>query len=183
VTPEQTRARFGAPLAEALARRRVTLGFLLSAFVFWLASPSWRSLAYGLAVAAVGEALRLWAAGHIEKSREVTQSGPYRFLRHPLYAGSTLIGAGVAVGANSAWVAVLVGLYLATTIPAAIRSEESHLREKFGGAYDAYARGADPSVVRRFSIARALANREHHTVAGLVVAFALLALKAQLSVR
>jgi len=45
-------------------------------------------------VAACGELLRLWAAGHLEKSREVTTSGPYRFTRHPLYMGSTLIGIG-----------------------------------------------------------------------------------------
>ena len=30
------------------------------------------------AVAALGEALRIWAAGHLNKSREVTSSGPYR---------------------------------------------------------------------------------------------------------
>ena len=41
-----------------------------------------------------GEALRMWAAGHLNKSREVTSSGPYRFVAHPLYVGSSMMGAG-----------------------------------------------------------------------------------------
>ena len=45
----------------------------------------------------------------------------------------------MAVVANNAIVAVIVIAYLALTLTAAMRSEEAHLREKFGDAYDAYA--------------------------------------------
>ena len=69
----------------------------------------------------------------------MTQSGPYRYTRHPLYLGSSLIGIGMAVAANNVIVAVIVIAYLALTLTAAMRSEEAHLREKFGDAYDAYA--------------------------------------------
>jgi protein-S-isoprenylcysteine O-methyltransferase Ste14 len=125
-----------------------------------------------------GEALRIWAAGHLEKSREVTQSGPYRWTRHPLYVGSSIIGAGFALAAWHPVVALVAALYLGTTIPAAIRAEEAHLRDKFGDAYDAYASQASTPVVRAFSIRRALFNREHHTLAGLLAVMAVLALKA-----
>ena len=82
----------------------------------------------------------MWAAGHLEKSREVTRSGPYRFTRHPLYLGSSVIGPGYChCVQRAAVVAALIALYLASTIPAAMRAEEAHLREKFGGGYDAYA--------------------------------------------
>ena len=176
-----TLARTWARLAVALARRRVFLGFACGAAVLWLAAPTWRSLAAGAAVAAVGEAIRVWAAGHVEKSREVTRSGPYQFTRHPLYLGSSVIGLGIAI-ASARWaVAALVTLYLATTITAAIRAEEAHLREKFGGDYDAYALRTAPPMIRSFSVARALANREHHTLAGLLAALTLLALKVRLS--
>jgi protein-S-isoprenylcysteine O-methyltransferase Ste14 len=136
-----------------------------------------RSLVLGAIVAAVGEALRVWAAGHVEKSREVTRSGPYRWMRHPLYVGSSVIGAGVAVACASVAVAMAIAIYLAITIPAAIRAEEAHLREKFGVAYDAYASGRAEPATRAFSSARAIRNREHHSVAGLLAAFALLGLK------
>jgi protein-S-isoprenylcysteine O-methyltransferase Ste14 len=171
------RARSGRSVSQRVARWRVPLGFAFAAVVLWLAEPTWQTLAVGGAVAAAGEALRIWAAGHVEKSREVTRSGPYRYTRHPLYLGSSVIGAGIAIAAGS-WIVVLVIVtYLAITIAAAIRAEEAHLREKFGGAYDAYAANAAPPMLRRFSASRALANREHHAIAGLLAALALLALK------
>jgi steroid 5-alpha reductase family enzyme len=106
----------------------------------------------------------------------VTRSGPYRWVRHPLYAGSTLMGVGLAVAARAPVVAVIVAAYLALMLTAAIRSEEAALRARFGPAYDEYARGAvDRS--RRFSLARAWRNREYRAVLGLTVSFGLLALK------
>ena len=166
-----------------LARWRVALGFTFAAIVLWLATPTVTSMLIGSGVALVGEAIRLWAAGHVEKSREVTRSGPYRFTRHPLYVGSTIIGVGIVVASNSWIVGAIVLLYLGTTITAAIRAEEAHLREKFGGEYDAYASRVAPPMRRSFSRSRAFANREHHTIAGLVVALALLALKVGYSIR
>ena len=168
--------------ASALARRRVPLGFLCAAAALWLARPTPRSLAIGAAVAAVGELLRIWAAGHLEKGREVTVSGPYRFTRHPLYVGSSIVGAGIAIASWSPIVAALTALYLGVTLSAAIATEERHLTEKFGGAYPAYRDGRATAAPRRFSLARAMRNREYRAVAGLAVALALLALRIALSV-
>lgn len=160
-----------------LARWRVTLGFVFAAVVMWLATPNLMSLVLGATVAAIGELIRLWAAGHLEKSKEVTQSGPYRYTRHPLYLGSSLIGIGLAIVANNGVVAAIVIAYLALTLPAAMKSEEAHLREKFGDAYDAYAEKRAPRVERVFSWQRAIHNREHHTIAGLVSGLLVLAAK------
>jgi protein-S-isoprenylcysteine O-methyltransferase Ste14 len=150
-----------------LARWRVSLGFVFAGVILWLATPTRESFLTGSAVATLGEWLRVWAAGHLEKSREVTQSGPYRFTRHPLYLGSSLIGVGFAVIANNVATAFIVIAYLGLTLTAAMRSEEAHLREKFGDAYDAYVERRAPPAERRFSWSRALRNREHHTLAGL----------------
>ena len=70
-----------------IARLRVAFGFAAAAVTIALARPSWESLAAGSLVAAAGEAVRIWAAGHLVKGREVTTSGPYRFTGHPLYLG------------------------------------------------------------------------------------------------
>lgn len=161
-----------------LARWRVTLGFVFAAIVLWLATPTLQSLMIGSVSAIAGELLRLWAAGHLEKSKEVTQSGPYRYTRHPLYLGSTLIGIGMAVAANDLVVAAIVLAYLALTLTAAMRSEEAHLREKFGDAYDAYAEKRAPRVERSFSWQRALRNREHHTMLGLAAGLIALFVKS-----
>ena len=153
-------------MTRLLARWRVFLGFVFAAIVVWLATPTPRSLMIGAAIAMIGESIRIWAAGHLEKSKEVTQSGPYRYTRHPLYLGSSLIGIGIAVVSNNLIVGTIVIAYLALTLTAAMRSEEAHLREKFGDAYDAYAQRRAPMVDRPFSWRRAIYNREHHTVAG-----------------
>ncbi len=167
-----------ARLAEALARRRVPLGFAFGALVLWLARPTPRSLAIGAPIAVAGELLRVWAAGHLEKGREVTTSGPYRLTRHPLYLGSTLIGVGLAIGAASAAVAVVVLAYLVITLTAAIRTEESHLTEKFGEVYPAYREGRVAGKARRFSLERAMRNREYRAVIGVAVVLAWLLWRA-----
>jgi protein-S-isoprenylcysteine O-methyltransferase Ste14 len=167
-----------ASLTRRLARLRVPLGFVFGALVLYLARPTWPSIAAGTAVGVAGEAIRFWAAGHLEKSREVTQSGPYRFTRHPLYVGSSLLAIGVAIGAASWPVVGLVVLYMGATIAAAIRTEEAFLRDRFGDQYDAYAESRAPAVERPFSLERAWRNREYRAMSGLMIAIALLAAKA-----
>jgi protein-S-isoprenylcysteine O-methyltransferase Ste14 len=165
-------------LVRRLARYRVRLGFIAAAGALWLARPTARSLAAGAAIAVVGEGLRIWAAGHLEKGREVTVSGPYRLSRHPLYVGSTLIALGFAVASARIAAAVLVLGYLTLTYGAAIRSEEAHLTEKFGAAYPEYKEGRTTGAIRRFSVRRAVRNREYRAMAGLVLVLALLVWKA-----
>lgn len=167
-------------MAARVARARVPLGFISSLAALWLAHPTWASLATGLALATAGESIRVWAAGHLEKGREVTKSGPYRFTGHPLYLGSTVIGIGFAVASRSPIVALIAAVYLAVTLGAAIRSEEAGLRAKFGREYADYRAGRSGDPGRSFSLARALRNREHRAVAGLAVVMILLALKTWL---
>jgi phospholipid methyltransferase len=164
-------------LTRHLARRRVTLGFVFAIGVLYFARPTPRSLALGAAVGLIGEAIRIWAAGHLEKSREVTSSGPYRFTRHPLYLGSSIMAIGVAIGCRSYVVTALVLIYMCSTLAAAIRSEEAFLRERFGDAYDAYADARAPHVERAFSVERVWRNKEYRALVGLALFLGLLALK------
>ncbi len=132
----------------------------------------------GGAIAVMGQALRVWAAGHIEKGREVTRSGPYRLMRHPLYVGSAILGLGFAVAAASIGTALLVVAYFLVTYVAAVRTEEATLDARFSGEYTAYREGRAAEVGRRFSAQRAFGmNREYRSVAGLVCVFALLWLR------
>jgi protein-S-isoprenylcysteine O-methyltransferase Ste14 len=163
-----------------LAKWRVPLGFLCGVVVLWMARPTFLSVAIGGTVAAVGEMLRIWAAGHLEKGSEVTRSGPYRFTRHPLYLGSAIVGAGAAVAAQRLSVAALTAGYLGLTILSAIRTEEARMRASFGDQYDAYLQSRAKPVDRRFSLDRAIRNKEYRAVAGLAAVAGLLAVKAAL---
>ena len=164
-------------VARRLARWRVPAGYVIGIVAFWYMDPTAASLAMGAVVASAGEALRIWGAGHLEKGREVTTTGPYALTRHPLYVGSSIMGAGLAIAGRSLFVAVLTVLYLAITITAAIRSEEAHLTEKFGEHYPAYREGTASADARQFSLERAARNREYRALAGLIAVFALLAAK------
>jgi protein-S-isoprenylcysteine O-methyltransferase Ste14 len=160
-----------------LARRRVTLGFVAAVAALILARPTWTSWAVGLVVACVGEAVRIWASGHIDKGREVTTSGPYQWMRHPLYVGSSLMAAGVMVAARDPLVAMVATVYMVATIAAAVTSEEAHLREKFGDAYDRYVRAEVTHPQRGFSVERVMQNREYRAAGGVLAGFLILALK------
>jgi protein-S-isoprenylcysteine O-methyltransferase Ste14 len=171
-----------ADVARRLARLRVPLGFVTSAVVIWLATPTWRTWTAGLIVTVTGEAFRIWAAGHLEKSREVTRSGPYRLTGHPLYVGSSVIAIGVVIAANSALVALIAAIYMVTTIAAAIRTEEAFLSSAFGATYHDYRGSRAEPMQRAFSWKRAMRNREYRSVSGVLIGFALLALRIVLPV-
>jgi protein-S-isoprenylcysteine O-methyltransferase Ste14 len=166
--------------AQLLARWRVPLGYVLGIAAFLLAAPTPLSLAIGAVIGGAGEALRIWAAGHLEKGREVTRSGPYALTRHPLYLGSAIMGAGFAVAAHSLFVALIVGTYLVVTITAAIRAEEAHLTDKFGSAYQEYRDGRSTDAPRGFSLERALRNREYRALVGFAAVIALMAARLYL---
>ncbi len=174
-------------LTYVISRLRVASGFACGALVFWLAHPTAATILPGLVVAVAGEGVRIWAAGHLNKSREVTSSGPYRFVAHPLYVGSSMMGAGVAIASGSLVAAVVIAAYLLITLTAAIRNEEAFLRRAFGDEYEEYRRAGvadkagSPGIDverRRFSLARAMVNREYRAVVGLVVSVLLLVWKA-----
>lgn len=163
---------------ELLARFRVALGWVFAPLVLVLANPSSESILVGTIVGLVGEGIRIWAAGHLNKAREVTSSGPYRFFSHPLYVGSSVMGAGLAIASANPIAAALIALYLAVTLRAAIRNEEAFLRRTFGEQYHRYRSERVVDHARPFSLAQVKANREYRALAGLVVAMLLLVLKA-----
>jgi protein-S-isoprenylcysteine O-methyltransferase Ste14 len=160
-----------------LARRRVALGFICGIVVLVLARPTSTSLQVGGFIAVIGELIRIWAAGHLEKDREVTTSGPYRFTRHPLYLGSGIMALGVVIAARHPTVTLLLVVCFAVTYASAIWDEETRLTDRFGPAYPDYKAGRQGAVARTFSLQRAIRNREYRAVAGLFTVLALLSLR------
>jgi protein-S-isoprenylcysteine O-methyltransferase Ste14 len=133
-----------------VARRiRVPLGFAFAVFYFWLARPSWRSLAFGAVLIIPGLVIRAQASGHVRKNEALAMSGPYAHTRNPLYLGSLLMGIGFALSARSWWVGTaLIAMFFAIYVPV-IRSEEVFLRERFP-EFKAYAQ-AVPRMIPRFT--------------------------------
>jgi protein-S-isoprenylcysteine O-methyltransferase Ste14 len=69
----------------------------------------------------------------------LTQSGPFRHVRHPYYAGALLekIAAALVFASAAGWLLIVPWSFL---LLRQIRLEETHLRALFGPEYDAYAR-------------------------------------------
>jgi len=172
------------------SRLRVPLGWAAGIVALVLADPTPLSLAIGLPLAVLGEAVRLWAAGHIEKTKALATGGPYAHTRNPLYAGSVLLALGAALAAASPWVALVVALYFVAFYPSVVREEAKFLAEKFGPDYAAWARDVPAFLPRitpagprasRFDWARVRANREWRTALSLPVIILLLVVRWRLA--
>jgi len=123
-----------------IARRiRVPLGFAFAAFYLWRARPTWPFLLIGAAIAMLGILIRSLASGHVEKNRVLAMTGPYAYVRNPLYLGSIIIGVGFGVAARDVWIFVAIVVLFAVIYVPVIRSEAAFLRAQFP-EYDDYAR-------------------------------------------
>ena len=169
-----------------IARRiRVPLGFLLAIAYIWLARPTWISIAAGAIIAFLGVGIRAAASGHVKKNAELTKTGPYAYVRNPLYVGSIVIAAGFAISSRSWWiVAILFVMFVVIYVPV-IRSEEAFLRSAFPD-FDDYCSEV-PRLVPRFSPAYEgtgtfskelyLKHREYNAFLGTVIMLAALIVK------
>jgi protein-S-isoprenylcysteine O-methyltransferase Ste14 len=102
-----------------------------------------------------GLALRSWAAGTLRKRRELATSGPYAWIRNPLYAGSLMMMVGFCTlvkDPQSIWIVIgpVAWLYWH-----AVRSEERHLARLFPDAWPAYAAAVPRFIPRRLIRPRA----------------------------
>jgi protein-S-isoprenylcysteine O-methyltransferase Ste14 len=94
-------------------------------------------------VLATGVLLAAWAvsaAGRtiISEPDRLVTGGPYALTRNPIYLGWTLIGAGLGLAANTAWVLSLILPAAAFTHAVEIPREERYLERRFGDAYLRY---------------------------------------------
>lgn len=130
---------------------------LLSAFVYilapsWLAwavlslSPALRWFGVGLGIGSVF--LLFWvhrtlgrnfaAPGIIQARQTLITTGPYHWVRHPMYVTFFTISVTVAlVTAN--WIIIIMCLLFGVLLPSVIQIEEQTLLEKFGESYRVYA--------------------------------------------
>jgi len=102
----------------------------------------------GLALLVAGLAFACWARVHlgrnwsgsvtVKEGHELIRSGPYAYVRHPIYTG--LITAVLGTAITSGTVRAAVGLVIITlSLLRKLRTEEGFMRETFPGEYERYA--------------------------------------------
>ena len=103
----------------------------------------------GICLVALVAGLFVWArltppktySGHliVKTDQPLVQSGPYRYIRHPAYAGYLLMVLGISLGyASLAGLSTILVLVLPSLVYR-IKVEEKLLVEHFGEAYHRYA--------------------------------------------
>ena len=178
---------FNQRLHRMLLRARIPASVLMAVAILVLSHPSYESWLIGGLVVIVGEALRIWASGHIHKMAEVTRTGPYALCRHPLYLGHLLIAIGFCIMGDSIAALIIILLsFLAIYMPT-WKNEEHNLSEKFGDTYREYM-NATPALLPRwnaaafsgsFSWAMVKTHREWNHVAGLLAGMVFMVLLGQ----
>lgn len=118
--------------------------YLIGLAILIFRSPQSDGLILALPLIGLGAGLRGWGAGHLVKNDELTTTGPYAHLRHPLYLGTLMTATGFAI---------LVGGWLTLIVLAAVwpwfafhyfprkeRSESARLEASHGERFVRYRR-------------------------------------------
>ena len=122
-------ARLGAFRGHGLNTNPWLAGVGLALFVLGLAFAIWARLHIG----------RNWGTPMMERAEpELVTSGPYRFVRHPIYSGFLVAGIGTAIGLSWWWLTAvgLAGVYFLYSA----RVEERYLTDAFPDTYPTYKR-------------------------------------------
>ncbi|MFQ5508908.1 MAG: methyltransferase family protein [Leptospirillia bacterium] len=136
---------------------------------------------FGIAalLALTGAVIRFWSAGIISKSQELATSGPYAYVRNPLYSGSFLIAVALLALNGNPYFVVPVAVLAVVLYTRTIRSEEAFLTEHFGEAFIRY-RDAVPALIpwkgkvevegaeTAYSLEQSLFNKEYAGTFGTV---------------
>ena len=103
----------------------------------------------GATLTVAGIAFAVWARRFIgrnwsvdvvvKQDHELVTGGPYAWVRHPIYSGLVLAFTGTVL-AVAEWRALLALAIIVATLWRKLRTEEHLMRERFGPAYDDYAR-------------------------------------------
>jgi protein-S-isoprenylcysteine O-methyltransferase Ste14 len=168
-----------------VSHHRILCSLFLAIGLWLLARPVPTSIFAGLPVILLGEGIRTWSSGQIEKNKRLAKEGPYALTRNPLYLGNFFLGLGFSIMAGH-WVVIAVFLpTFAFIYSATIRSEEETLARLFGSEFETYKREVPRFFPRlrsgriggQFQWSLVRKHREFNTWLGVVAGIALMAIK------
>jgi len=124
-------------------RHLKTLGLIAAILLaVVLAHPTRATIAAGLIFVIIGEAVRFWAAGHLIRKQELATSGPYAYVRDPLYFGRLFLLTGFCI-MGGPWCLLLLiaglGVFFWSYLPRKYKKEMTWLEDLFGEDYTRYA--------------------------------------------
>ena len=129
--------------------RRIPL-FIAGLLLIFFARPNLPGTIVGIILILFGESIRIWAAGHLQKNEALTVTGPYAYVKNPLYIGSIFITTGFCIlGDNIYLLAGAVFMFCFHYIPYKRRVEGDRLRRRFGSRFEDYDRKVPDYIPQR----------------------------------
>ena len=124
----------------------VTPPFIFAFFCFSLETEmDYLIWSIGISLVFVGMILRIWAQQHLRYRLNVkkclTTTGPYSFIRNPVYVGNILMCLGAIITSELLWLVPIALLYWFSIYSLVVHYEERHLLEKYGEPYRRYVAG------------------------------------------
>lgn len=118
--------------------RRIPL-FIGALLLVIFAKPQYPGILIGMVLIFLGEGIRIWAAGHLQKNEVLTVTGPYAYVKNPLYIGSILITAGFCILADSVYLlAAAFFMFCFHYIPYKKKVEGDRMKRIFGSQFEDY---------------------------------------------
>lgn len=174
-------------ISSLVIKHRIFLSWLFGiAYLIFTAPPHYvpptTALLYlviGLEIAFLGEGLRIWANGYLQKDESLAVNGPFSYTRNPLYLGSFLIGCGFCIATSRLPLFVIFLAFFLLVFLNTIRHEENILEGKFGAEFQKYKENVPvfipkltpyaSNVYSGFSWKQVKHNKEQLTVLGVVL--------------
>ena len=121
---------------------RQSIGIILvSVFCFETSPDSIFPYASNFAISLIllGLATRMFASGFVLKNKELSTTGPYAFMRHPLYTGNIMILIGLCLINGFIWSFITAFIFLWFYYPTAIEYEDRKLKSLFPDTWEEWA--------------------------------------------
>jgi len=183
---------------------RLALCYTGILILIYFSKPTPRAVGLGLVFIAAGQLLRVWSAGHLVKNKRLTTTGPYAYVKNPLYLGAITIVMGFCIVGMPPWnlhltwrdprlilYLVFLAAFFLYYMPRKMKIEGDRLRAIYGEAYTRYDKSVPDMLPRltpyrsgddtRWSWAQTVDNSEHGTIMSLGVGLALIVLRTWLA--
>ncbi|MDI6735505.1 MAG: isoprenylcysteine carboxylmethyltransferase family protein [bacterium] len=136
----------------------------------------------GVVIVLLGEIIRFWAAGHLRKDKSLTTTGPYAYVKNPLYIGTLLVTIGMCLCAYNFYILALgLAVLFFQYLPYKLKKESERLEKIFGEEYTEYVRQV-PALIpkltpyrkeggesKKWSFEQVKGNSEHLTFLAILI--------------
>jgi len=174
------------------SKLRFALMYPLTIFVILFSNSDDKSIMQGVWFIIVGLLLRVWANGYAVKLDKLTTSGPYGYIRHPLYLGTMFLVIGFVIMLKIYYIGALFFILMAIVYYRTIKKEEVMLEEKFKDAFLGYKKKVPavfPKIIHyregekwSFSFKRLIKSQEYKTFLWVIIVMIIFHLKDEIMI-